>query len=387
MQRKVLRRVMLAVPAVALGLTTSVASAQVTSTTGWRTVKIVSNQPDSTVLFSVAAGNASHAWAVGAAAPTSGTGNPAPVVAAWNGHAWAQVPSTDLPSTAASALLDSVSAGGPNDMWAFGFDIASSTPGLWLHWDGTTWTAGHVPGAVVASSLTIGPSVVWAFGVGSGRLALPYAAFHTSTGWKRTPVPGHGSIVGASAVTTRDIWAVIGSGGLLGGGTGRSGALLHWFAGHWHTVATLPTVLRNGSLGAVLARSDRNVWVGGAVKNSKKGTTEAVGHWNGHRWTVTTLHALASIAKWHLVKMVTDGSGGIWALGQCVGTKCPNGGAAWRLWHEVAGRWGRPVQPKLARTPTVLLSLAATGKSVWGAGAKRVTNSANGLIALWGPTP
>jgi hypothetical protein len=242
---------------------------------------------------------------------------------------------------------------------------------------------------LVDSSLTIGTRAVWAFGATLARSGpVPYASLHTSTGWKRTPVPGHGSIVGASAVTTRDIWAVIGSGGLFSVGSGRAGALLHRYAGHWHTVATLPAVLRNGSLGTVLARSDRNVWVGGAVKNAKKGTTEAVGHWNGHRWTVTTLHALATVAKWHLVKMVTDGSGGIWALSHCVGNNCGSGGVASRLWHEVAGKWGRPVQPKLASSQTILVSLAATGKSVWGVGAVRVGRSgANGLIAVWGPTP
>jgi hypothetical protein len=200
-------------------------------------------------------------------------------------------------------------------------------------------------------------------------------------------VPGHGQITAASAVTSRDIWAVTGSGIIFGGVTGHSGGMLHWSAGHWHAVTTVPAALRNASLGSVLARSDRNVWVGGAVRNAKKGTTEAVGHWNGHHWTVLTLHAAATTAKWHLTKLVTDGSGGIWALSACKGAACGNGGVAWRLWHETAGKWGRPLLPKLASTATILVSLAATGKSVWGVGAERVGKSANGLIALWGPTP
>src|SRR5215469_8266689 len=110
--------------------------------------------------------------------------------------------------------------------------------------------------------------------------------------------------------------------------------------------------------------------------------------WQIGRVDRTMAVSLATVAKWHLVKMVTDGSGGIWALSQCVGNNCGSGGGASRLWHEVAGKWGRPVQPKLASSQTILFSLAATGKSVWGVGAVRVGKSgANGLIAVWGPKP
>lgn len=382
MQRKVFRRALLAVPAVALGLTPGIASAQGTSATGWRTAAIVSNQPaNGTAFYSVAAAGPGHAWAVGITVPNSGTGYSAPFVEAWNGSAWSPVtlPPAVLSTLGTSAFLETVAAGGAKDAWAF--DLS----GHWLHFDGTAWTAGKVPGqAFVESSLTIGTRAVWAFGWSVTRSGpAPYAAFRAGTGWKRTQVPGHGHgvVVGASAVTGRDIWAVIRDGV-------RTSELLHWYAGHWHAVSTMPAVLRAGSLSSVLARSDENVWVGGAVKNSQKGSTEAVGHWNGHRWNVVTLHAAATVAKWRLIKMVTDGSGGIWALGLCEGSaKCGNGRVASRLWHEGAGKWGRPVQPKLTSSQTILLSLAATGKSVWAAGVERVSKSVNGLVAVWGPTP
>jgi hypothetical protein len=186
-------------------------------------------------------------------------------------------------------------------------------------------------------------------------------------------------------VSASDIWAVRGNGTLSI--STSPGGLLHWHGGHWHPVTGLPTSLRNRSLGAILARSDQNVWVGGAVRNSQKGTTEAVGHWNGHRWTVVKLHAAATAAPFHVASMVTDGSGGIWALGLCNAANCPNRGSS-RLWHETGGRWHGPIKPKLASRPTALISLAAVAKSVWGVGIVRAgTNSANGLIALWGPIP
>jgi hypothetical protein len=105
------------------------------------------------------------------------------------------------------------------------------------------------------------------------------------------------------------------------------------------------------------------VWVGGAVRNSQNGTTEAVGHWNGLRWAVVKLRAPATAAHFHIGATVTDGSGGIWALGLCTATKCPNGAAS-RLWHETGGRWHGPVEPKLATRANILVSLAAVAKSV-----------------------
>jgi hypothetical protein len=388
MRRTFIRRAALAVPALAVGLTASIASAQGTSATGWRTVAIVPDPNNATSLISVAVGDPDHAWAVGA---TSGAGNPV-ALEAWNGSAWSPVtlPPAVLSTLGAGAILGGVSAAGSSDVWAFSFHFFGPTRVRWLHFDGTKWTAGKLPSqAFVNASLTIGTRLVWAFGwTASARSGLvPYAAYHTSTGWQRTPVPGHGGIADASAVTGRDIWAVTGASPLLGR-VGRTGGLLHWYAGHWHTVPTLPAVLRNAWLSSVLARGDRNVWVGGEIKNSRKGTTEAVGHWNGRRWTVLTLDAAATSAKWRLMKMVSDGSGGIWAVGGCMGDKCGSGGAGSRLWHEVAGKWGRPVQPKLAKSPTILVGLAATGRSVWGVGADEVSSyGSKGLIALWGPTP
>ena len=85
--------------------------------------------------------------------------------------------------------------------------------------------------------------------------------------------------------------------------------------------------------------------------------------------------------------MVTDGVGGIWALGLCQGAKCPNGVSS-RLWHETAGHWGLPVQPKFSSKPHVLVSLATAEHSVWGVGLVELSRtSVDGLIALWGPIP
>jgi hypothetical protein len=196
-------------------------------------------------------------------------------------------------------------------------------------------------------------------------------------------------IVGASAVTGRDIWAVLGTGLWGDGETSKSGSLVHWSAGQWHQVAGLPASLRTTSVGAVLARSDRSVWIGTAVRNRKGGTTEAIGHWNGHRWTITQLKASAITGWYHVIRIVPDGSGGLWALGFCEhgGQRvswCPP--QASRLWHESGGQWSGPIAPKLAKRATRMFGLASAAKSVWAAGAIG-TSVSNGLIAIRGPFP
>lgn len=383
MRRPSIGRLLVVAAATATVLVPGIASAQrVGAPPAWRTV---STTPSPSFLLGVSTAGQAHAWAVGSGQSLSKI---APLVWAWKGSSWAAV---SLKPGVVSALgptpeLDTIAAAafGLGHVWAF------TENGHWLHYNGTTWTAGPIasPALTIQSSLASGASSAWAFGgmPASSRSAtiVPYASFFIpGHGWRRTPVPGKGMIVDASAVSTSDVWAVIGTGAL--GLPAPGHGLVHWAAGRWQAV-TLPAQLRNASLGAVLARSDTNVWVGGAVSNIAHGTTEAVGHWNGTTWTVRTLPAPASAVKFHLVSIVTDGAGGLWALGFSV-SKNGNGIAS-RLWHQTAGRWTGPVEPVLAHRAAALVGLAATGHSVWGVGDAGVGGARpDGLIALWGPTP
>ena len=155
---------------------------------------------------------------------------------------------------------------------------------------------------------------------------------------------------------------------------------MHFNGRRWLTVASLPARLATPRLGTVLAQGPADVWVGGARPNSGGGSTEAVGHWDGRGWTVTTLPAAASRVHYHLTQLVPDGTGGMWAIGQCASCDpTPS-----RLWHEHAGRWSGPFAPRLARHRWILFGLAAAGRSVWADGAVDAAGI-SGLIALWGP--
>jgi hypothetical protein len=369
------------ITAAALVLVPGLASARpATAPTGWRTIASI---PSSSLLLAVTAPSPGHAWAVGYTSPATRL---LPLVTAWDGATWAKVA---LPPGAVTALgtnpaLDTTAASGPANVWAF------TDSGRWLHFNGSTWAAGRIasPAPTVQASLAFGPDSAWAFGGSmTGFLRFsPFASrFTVATGWRRTPVPGRGLIAGVSAVSARDIWAVIGTGvtGIPG-----PGALVHWSAGRWQTVTSLPAALRNASLGAVLARGDSSVWVGGAVKNSAHGTTEELGHWNGHAWTVIPLSAAASARSWHVAGLTVDGHGGLWALGFCLGTPCGAGRVASRLWHEVSGRWTGPIIPALARRSSLIVGFAPVAHSVWGAGVAGIGGvRPSGLIALWGAIP
>ena len=257
---------------------------------------------------------------------------------------------------------------GPRDLWVFGI------AGQWQHWDGT-WTAGTLSDAIdLDASAMFGPKDVWAFGVHDPNTRpRPYAARYDGSRWTRIAVPGHDGIDAVSAVSARDIWAVLGT-PQNGAWTGP-GALVHWNGRRWQTVG-LPARLATPRLGSVLARSATDVWAGGATRNRDGGSTEAVGHWNGRRWTVVTLPAAAARTHYHLTQLAADGAGGIWAIGQCANCqRTPS-----RLWHERGGRWSGPFVPRLARPRWILFGLAAAGRSIWADGAvdgKRIS----GLIA------
>jgi hypothetical protein len=353
----------------------------------WRAVATISVPSHSTVMFAVASAEPipRWTWAVGGTAQTR-TGKIRPLVENWTGSRWSRL---TLPSAAVSALgpdplLVTAAAFRVNQLWAF-------TPsGGWLTGSGSTWTAGRFRSArrlLIQASITGTDEGTWAFGgIKAAGGFVPYATVSLRLNrWKRVPVPGKGVIVSASVNQAfgNDIWAVLGEG--VAPLPAKAPGLVHWDGLRWHAVR-LPRGLRTATLSSVLVRG-MGVWVGGGVKNRRHGTTEVVGHWNGHRWRVITLRAAATSAPFRVTSMVNDGTGGIWALGTCFASRCPNGTSS-RLWHEVAGRWSGPIEPKLASKPTVLLGLADQRHSVWGAGAVIVTKTrANGLIALWRPAP
>jgi hypothetical protein len=360
------------------------------STTGWRVAATISVPSHSTQMLSVASAAPipSWTWAVGGTTPVSGTGNATPVAETWNGRAWSRltVPASAVTALGADPVLVTATAARSNTLWAF------TQTGGWLVKFGSSWRAGRLTSnpVVIDSSLADlnADGGAWAFGALETPGGFkPYAAFAGSPAlpWKHVPVPGRGTIVSAASAPggTRP-WAVLENGALPR--SPATSGLVSWTGSKWQTVS-LPTRLRHAALGSILVRGGHAVWVGGAVKNARGGTTEIIGHWNGRRWQVTTLPAPATAATYRITSMTTDGSDGIWALATCFASQCPNGAAS-RLWHEQDGHWSGPVVPSLGSKPTALTGLYNMRHGVWAAGSVLTgKNRSNGLIALWGTPP
>jgi hypothetical protein len=366
--------------------------------------------------ISVTAADQRHAWAVGEVPRKNGLG---PLIGRWNGVSWAPVslPTNVLSRLGPTAGLETAVATGPRSLWAF------SLGSHWLHYDGSSWIAGTVPNEIVTTASAVAArKYTWSFGLGdiSGK-PVSFSAYATDINgkvkWTDKAIPGGAVIYGASAVSGSDLWAV-GVGGLISAASSparigamaareliagrgipalagtasslnvnavgvRSG-LLHYYAGRWHKLLPLPAAMRKLPATNILARSDTDIWVGGSVKNTAGGTTEAIAHWNGRGWTLVKLPARASKADYRTYAISADGSGGLWALAVCGGPQCPQLGLASRLWHEQSARWTGPIHPALARHPTVLLGLAQAGRTVWGAGAVMLAkNDVRGLVAVW----
>ena len=109
------------------------------------------------------------------------------------------------PLRPASRLVD-VSATGPADAWAVGYQDnryghISAQPAALVRWDGRTWSESLLPAEFdppeAVSAVT--SANVWA--VGQDDRQLPYAAHWNGTAWQGYPVPDQGRF---SDVTARD---------------------------------------------------------------------------------------------------------------------------------------------------------------------------------------
>jgi hypothetical protein len=359
---------------------------------GWRAVHVTAKPGR---FCDVTAAGRRQAWAFGVSIDRPSVFSP--LIARWDGRSWTAV---RLPAKVRSRLgplplLGSAVASGPRNLWAF-----SLTVGGWLHFDGSSWTAGLVPAGVLTTTASViaGSKYVWMFGLRvTFHNPVPFSAYATDINgkvtWKRKAMPGDAVIYGASAVSGSDLWAVGTSGevdpiaGCLAGSqpsnkSALTSSVLHYYAGRWHKAPSLPAAMRENPATSILANGDNDLWVGGAIKNAKGGTAAAIAHWNGQNWTLIKLPAPGSRGGYRTEAITADGPAGLWAVADCAGTHCPLHGHESMLWHEHAGLWTGPIRPALTKHRTILVSLAASGPTIWAAGTVTLgKNNVHGLIA------
>jgi hypothetical protein len=219
------------------------------------------------VLDDVVATSARNAWAVGHFGPLS---QPRTLIEHWNGKTWQRVRVAP-----AHGWLNGVAATSARDVWVVGF---SGSATLILHFNGTSWRRVPSPpssGGILADVTAVSPGDAWAVGVtGGGSLIVHW----NGKAWRRVHSPSRAFIVGVSAHSAKDIWAV---GGLRGTVT------LHWNGTAWRRVKS-PSPASGATLESVAAISAHDVW---AVGETARGTL--ILRWNGSRWQKVSSPAVA----------------------------------------------------------------------------------------------
>jgi len=155
---------------------------------------------------------ADDVWTVGSHDGTT-------LVEHWDGSSWTVVPSPNGPL--AESELYSVSAAGPDDIWAVGQSynfLAGAT--LIEHWDGSAWTVvpsldGVPPFTALYGVLALGPNNVWAVGSTYDPVVVDYKTFTEhwdGTTWTVVPSPNPGAtydqLLGVAGFPGGDVWAV-----------------------------------------------------------------------------------------------------------------------------------------------------------------------------------
>jgi len=269
-----------------------------------------------TYLFSVTAVSASDIWAVGAMTPEGATTLSVlqPLTLHYDGSAWSQVTVPVVAGESPRALLSSVTAAGPDNVWAAGGDGAA---GLVLHWNGTTWASVGVPTAsgVVRDAIdwnsisAVTAHDIWL--VGERRLSQlgksgtqPVVAHFNGVSWtlENTPLPSgtQNRLASVAARAPDDVWAVGAVGTPPDWPTATPDMRILPFALHWDGTrwAEIPVPMQDAhatlvNLTNVVALARDDVWVSGTF-----GVMVAQGdvispsaqtfflHWDGAAWTV-----------------------------------------------------------------------------------------------------
>jgi hypothetical protein len=416
------RRAALVLTGSAVALTAAMLPAQASAVPGWRINATFSGHGEEDLVTGVAALSARNAWSIGSTTKKTALTS---VIRHWNGRAWGTValPAKVARAWDAQAPVEAlIAATAGNNVWAFS-ELFSRT---YLRLTAKGWRVGTLPGSdasliEITAADAFSATDVWVFGVQLNEntgAASPYVVRFNGTKWLSVTIPNDGGIVAAGASSPSSLWALAETEPARSGsdmvsalreahGSVRAAAarlnivralsaeaasssaatVLHWGPkGGWRPAAVQPVLPAGGVLTSLLAGANGTVWLGGAVPNSKKGTTEMAAEWNGksRAWSVTTLPAAASSAEFSIVVLAAAGGGGVWAEG---GNEDGTGPMA-RLWHLSGSRWSE-VKPNFGKGQWALLQLAPVphSDSVWGVGISEVGKHANGIIAIEGPTP
>lgn len=249
-------------------------------------------------LSSAATVNAKDAWAVGFYHAQTDSLYYQTLAEHWNGSAWAVIPSPS-PGTGDN-FLSSVAAVNATDAWAVG-EYQNGTAGndqtLTEHWNGSAWSVVPSPNPGGEVKFLFGVTALdathaWAAGFDldatSGALQTLIEQWDGSA-WSVVPSPdpgtGNNELYNITAVDANNIWAV---GDDQNGPKGIAQTLIeHWNGSAWAVVPSPNPVVGNNVLAGISAIDANNIWaVGYAQKSSAQSSQTLIEHWNGSSWLV-----------------------------------------------------------------------------------------------------
>jgi hypothetical protein len=246
------------------------------------------------------------------------------------------------------------------------------------HWNGTGWSATHVPlGTVYPSGQAaqlngvteVAPGNGWAVGTVSdpASLASRTLAYHwDGTAWTRSPTPNPAGpaltnqLGAVAARSAADVWAVGGD------NYPEVSLVLHWNGSAWRQVS-VPNI---GSLDAVTVAPGR-IWIAGG---------DQVDQFDGTTWT-----KLPAPQSGLIITGLADTAAGLWAVGYVEftcgeGQVCPASAAAlWNgtAWTSVPAGGGTGLSGVVAAGSQVL---AASGAGVVALGLTGATAQVTPLV-------
>ena len=326
----------------------------------------------------VSAASATEALAVGPN-PTQAAVQ-GPFADHWNGTAWTglQLP---MPSGTTASLLG-VADVAPGDGWAVGFSTNTSTDQdqtLIEHWNGTSWSIVPSPDPAGGSTgsdelwaiAAVSPTDIWAAGddfAGGGSI-VPLFAKYNGTSWTAVPPPadGAGFMLGLTAISANNVWAV-------GDVSSQAFTSEHWNGTSWSVVST-PSVNAGSNpieeLTAVTAVSATNLWASGWVGNidNENKLEPIILHSTGGAWSRVTAPNAGSEGS-RLNGITSDGADDVFA----VGTTQDSNGSLLTLIEQFSGSsWKAIPSPDPGKTGSltdnVLTAAGSGGGDIWAVGA------------------
>ena len=331
-------------------------------------------------LFGVTAVSASDVWAVGNS--QSGSAADQTLIEHWNGSSWSQV-SSPSPGTNSNSL-NGVTAVSASDVWAVGNSQSGSAAFQTLieHWNGSSWSQVSSPSPGTGLNSLIGvtavsASDVWAVGISqSGSAADQTLIEHwNGSSWSQVSSPSPGTsrnkLLGVAAVSASDVWAV---GNSQSGSAAFQTLIEHWNGSSWSQVSSPSPGTTDNELDGVAAVSASDVWAVGFSRSGSAASLTLIEHWNGSSWSQVSSPSPGTFFS-ELSGVAAVSASDVWAVGQS-----QSGSAASQtlIEHWDGSSWSQVSSPSPGNSNNSLNGVTAVSASdVWAVGFSRNGSAAD----------